>query len=199
MLRLGAFTASKIAATGDSHSRPVIHPVKTHIAEWENPGYSDYNRADGQLSFRMMQRTVANRLNNNPAQFGAPGAQTLTDIIVAPNQFQGFTRVNGAVTLSQPVFSRIDAVMTNANTGRPGAYYQFVQDILDQVAAPVNDPLSGVTTINGTAVQGGTYGWRTAGSGDPGGSFFPTPPQLGGLLLGNRFYTLLAAGAAVAS
>jgi hypothetical protein len=57
--------------------------------------------------------------------------------------------------------------MTNANTGGPGAYYQFVQDILDQVAAPVNDPLSGVTTINGTAVQGGTYGWRTAGSGDP--------------------------------
>jgi hypothetical protein len=91
----------------------------------------------------------------------------LTDIIVAPNQFQGFTRVNGAVTLSQPVSSRIDAVMTNANTGRPGADYQFVQDILDQVAAPVNDPLSGVTTINGTAVQGGTYGWRTAGSGDP--------------------------------
>lgn len=162
------------------------------IAECENPGYADYSRADGQLSFRMMQATVVNRLNNNPGQFCAPGAQTLIDIVTAPNQFQGFSLANGTVTLSQAVSDRIDAVMSNANTGAPGAYAQFVQDIIDQVTGPVNDPLSGVTSINGTAVQGGVYGWRTVGSGDPGGSFFAIPPQFAGVLLGNQFYTLLA-------
>jgi hypothetical protein len=97
------------------------------------------------------------------------------------------------------VSDRIDAVMSNANTGNPGAYYQFVQDIIDQVTGPVNDPLSGVTSINGTAVEGGVYGWRTAGSGSPGGRFFPIPPELAGIVLGNQFYTLLAAGATPAS
>src|ERR1700733_2049146 len=90
------------------------------IAECENPGYSDYNEADGQLSFRMMQATVYNRLNNNPTQFGAPNAKTVADIITAPNQFQGFSITNGTITLSDPVSSRIDAVMSNANAGTPG-------------------------------------------------------------------------------
>jgi hypothetical protein len=161
------------------------------IAECENPGYADYNRTDGQLSFRMMQAVVINRLNNNPSLFGAPGAATLADIITAPNQFQGFSTAGGTLTLSTAVSDRIDAVMSNANTGDPGAYYQFVQDIITQVNGPVNDPLAGVTSINGTVVQGGVYGWRTAGSGDPGGRFFPIPATFAGIVLGNQFYTLL--------
>jgi hypothetical protein len=161
------------------------------IAECENPGFSDYNESDGQLSFRLMQAVIANRLSNNPGQFGAPGATSFADIITAPNQFQGFTMSGGAVQLSQPVSDRIQAVMTNANTGAPGPFFQFVQDILNQVNGAVNDPLSGVTSINGTAVQSGTFGWRTVGSGDPGGSFFPIPAAFGGIVLGNQFYTLL--------
>jgi hypothetical protein len=166
------------------------------IAECENPGYDDYNEPDGILSFRLMQAVVDNRLNHNPGQFGAPNATTYVDIITAPNQFAGFSLSDdGKVVLSQSVSDRIDAVMSKANTGGPGPYLTFVQDILTQVNGAVNDPLSGVTSINGTAVQGGTYGWRTAGSGDPGGLFFPVPEQLGGLLLGNQFYTLLPPGA----
>jgi hypothetical protein len=162
------------------------------IAECENPGYPDYDESDGQLSFRLMQAVIANRLSNNPSQFGAPGATTYADIITAPNQFQGFTMSGGQVQVSQPVSDRIDTVMTDANTGSPGAYYQFAQDILTQVNGAVNDPFAGVTSINGTAVQGGTYGWRTVGSGDPGGNFFAIPAALGGVVLGNQFYTLLA-------
>jgi hypothetical protein len=167
------------------------------IAECENPGYADYDETDGQLSFRLMQAVIANRLNNNPNQFGAPGATTYADIITAPNQFQGFTMSSGQVQLSQPVSDRIDTVMTDANTGNPGAYYQFVQDILTQVNGAINDPFAGVTSINGTAVQGGTYGWRTVGSGDPGGNFFAIPAPLGGVVLGNQFYTLLASSPSI--
>ena len=73
------------------------------IAECMNPGYSEYNQDDGKLSFRMMQAPVYNRLNNNPAQFGAPSATTITDIITAPNQFDGFSMTNGTITLSDAV------------------------------------------------------------------------------------------------
>jgi hypothetical protein len=165
------------------------------IAECENPGYADYNQADGRLSFRMMQAVVVNRLNNHPSQFSAPGATNLTDIITAPGQFEGFSMSGGAVQISAAVSNRIATVMTNANAGDPGPYYQFVQDIVTCVNGPVSDPLGGVTSINGTAVQGGVYGWRTVGSGDPGGSFFPIPAALAGIVLGNQFYTLLAADA----
>jgi hypothetical protein len=161
------------------------------IAECENPGYDDYTEADGKLSFRLMQAVIDNRLNNNPSQFGAPSASTYADIITAPNQFAGFSSSASQVVLSQAVSDRIDAVMSKTNTGGPGPYLLFVQELLAQLAGAVNDPLSGVTSINGTAVQGGTYGWRTAGSSDPGGLFFPVPTALGGLVLGNQFYTLL--------
>jgi hypothetical protein len=161
------------------------------IAECENPGYSDYTEADAKLSFRLMQAVVSNRLQNNPSQFGAPGATTLTDIMTSAGQFQGFSKTGGQVQLSQPVSDRIDTVLSNANSGAPGAYYQFVQDVIAQATGPVNDPFSGLTAINGTAVQGGTYGWRTVGSGDPGGLFFPIPATAGGVVLGNQFYTLV--------
>lgn len=163
------------------------------IAECENPGYSDYTEADGQLSFRLMQAVIANRLQNNPAQFGAPGATTYADIITANNQFAGFSMSDGQVTLSQSVSDRINAVMSIANSGAPGAYYTFVQDIIARANSPVDDPLAGVTSISGTTVQGGVYGWRTVGSSDPGGLFFPVPAAFGGIVLGNQFYTLLPA------
>jgi hypothetical protein len=162
------------------------------IAECKNPGYDDYTEDDGKLSFRLMQAVISNRLKNNPSQFGAAGATTYADIISAPNQFAGFSSNGGTIVLSQSVSDRIDAVLKKANAGSPGPYLAFVQDILNQVGATINDPLSGVTTINGTAVQGGVYGWRTLGTGDPGGLFFPIPPAFGGVVLGNQFYTLLA-------
>lgn len=163
------------------------------IAECENPGYSDYNESDGQLSFRLMQAVVSNRLNNNPAQFGAPGARTQTDIITAPNQFNGFSMSGGQAQISQSIADLINTVMANANAGSPGVYYQFVQDIIDRVNSTVNDPFAGLTSINQTPVQGGTYAWRTVGSGDPGGRFFAIPATAGGVILGNQFYTLLPA------
>jgi len=162
------------------------------IAECENPGFSDYNESDGQLSFRLMQAVVANRLSNNPGQFMAPGATDFADIITAPNQFDGFTMSGGSVQISQSVSDRIDTVMTNANTGSPGPFFQFVQDILNQVNGAANDPFSGVTSINGTPVQGGTFGWKTVGSPAPGANFLAIPVALGGVVLGNQFYTLLA-------
>jgi hypothetical protein len=161
------------------------------IAETHNPNFPDYNEDDAKLSFRFMQAVVNNRLNNNPAQFGAPGATTLTDIITAPNQFDGFSKVAGQVQISPGIAANIDDVMRRANTGAPGPFAQFVQDILTRVNSPVDDPQAGVMSINGIAVQGGTYGWKTAGAASPGPRFFAIPPELGGVLMGNQFYALL--------
>jgi hypothetical protein len=160
------------------------------IAECQNPGYASYTQDDGKFSFRLMQATVSNRLNNNPSQFDAPNAKNFADIITAPGQFEGFTKKDGKVSMSDDVTDRIDEVMGKANAGHPGAYAQFVQDLLAQVNGPVNDPLAGVFSIDGTDVEGGVYGWRTVGSDDPKGRFFPIPKQFGGIILGNQFYTL---------
>ncbi|WP_143275352.1 hypothetical protein [Bradyrhizobium canariense] len=162
------------------------------IAECQNPGYASYNQADGQFSFRLMQATVFNRLNNNPGQFGARGATTYADIITAPAQFAGFSKSGGTVKLSAAVSSRIDDVMSKANSGAAGPYSQFVQDILAQVNGAINDPLAAVTSIDGTAVETGVYGWRTSGSGSPGARYIAVPQQFGGLILGNQFYMLKA-------
>jgi hypothetical protein len=163
------------------------------IAECMHPGDPAYNRDDGLLTFRLMQATVANRLNNNPGQFGAAGATCYADVITAPGQFAGFIQLDDQTVIAQPVADNIASVLDTANQGDPGPCAQFVQDILDRVNGTVEDPLAGCVSINGTAVVGGCYGWRTAGSGDPGGRFFPVPETLGGLLLGNQFYTLLPA------
>jgi hypothetical protein len=88
------------------------------------------------------------------------------------------------------VSGRIDDVMSKANSGAPGPYNQFVQDILTQVTGAVNDPFAAVSSIDGTPVESGVYGWRTSGSADPGGRFIAVPKQFGGIILGNQFYML---------
>ena len=162
------------------------------IAECQNPGYATYNRDDGLFSFRLMQATVDNRLNNNPGQFGAPNAATYTDIVTAPGQFAGFSLDdNGNLSISQSILDRITTVLANANNGTPGEYYTFVQDIITRVNSPIDDPMANVTSIDGVGVVGGTYAWRTLNSGSPGGRFVAFSVPLRGVLLNNQFYGLM--------
>ncbi len=139
-----------------------------------------------------MKAVVDNRLKNNPGMSGAPNAQTYRDIITAPGQFAGFSsEANGNVVLSTDVSNLIDTVMTNANTGAPGPYAEFVSNALDVCNSAVTDPFAGLTSVNGQAVTGGGYGWRTQGSSDPGGKLVAIPNSQGGIIAHNQFYALL--------
>lgn len=171
--------------------------VRMFIAESKNPGYSGYDPDEVRRGFFAMKAVVDNRLRNNPGRFNAPGATTYTHIITAPGQWHGFTRdAQGNTQIARDIVNRIEDVMTKANTGSPGRYYQFVQNALEVAAADVNDPFRSLTSIGGVAVTGGAYGWRTEGSTSPGPNFvlipkIPVPPfAVGGVLGGNQFYAL---------
>ena len=168
--------------------------VRVLIAESLNPAYRDrYNEADTLKAMRMMRAVYENRLKNNPGQFGARGASTLTDIITAPGQTHGFTRDSaGKLVISADVQNRIDVVVGFANTGAPGAYARMVQNAIDVGTGVISllDLFADTTSINGIPVTGGLYGFRTAGASDPGGRFVAIPSSMGGVVGGQQFYTL---------
>jgi hypothetical protein len=93
--------------------------ARPFIAECRDPGYSDYNLDAAKKSMNAMKAVIDNRLHNNPAQFGAPGAKSYVDIVGAPGQFAGFTKKNGKISISAAVESKINDVMIKANTGKP--------------------------------------------------------------------------------
>ena len=164
------------------------------IAESLNPGYQDrYNEAETLKAMRMMRAVYENRLKNNPGQFGARGASTLTDVITAPGQTHGFTLDSDRnLVISFDVQNRIDVIVGFANTGVPGAYARMVQNAIDVGTGVISslDPFAGTTSINGITVTGGLYGFRTAGASDPGGRFVSIPSSMGGVVGGQQFYTL---------
>ena len=161
------------------------------IAESSTPDFAQYDEAQSRLSMVAMKSVVNNRLCNQPAQFGAPGAVNYIDIITAHGQFYGFSMdAAGNVVISSNVQSRIDMVLSTADTDTTGKFSQFVENAIEVANRCSSDPIAGLTLINGTQVTGGSYGWRAARSSDPGGRFMPIPATHGGIIQGNKFYTL---------
>jgi hypothetical protein len=188
-----------VAGSGLAPTEPIALPdldtddgVLAHmmVAESKNPFYADYDAEVVKQGLRAMKAVVENRLRNDPSQFGAPGATMWTDIIVAPKQWEGFSRKDGKVQLSAPVQERVKKVLQAANTGAAGKFRQFVHNVLDVVAATADDPFKGITSIGGVKVIGGGYGWRTEGATSPGPRFVAVPADKGGIIAGNQFYTL---------
>jgi hypothetical protein len=158
------------------------------LAESLTPATKAYDEAQVKRGMQAMKAALSNRLSHNPAQFGAPKATSVLDILTAPGQFAGFSRdAKGALVIDKAVQDRLNDILKKANTGKPGKYYQLVQNANEVAAAPANDPWAKLTTVGKIKVVGGTFGWRRAGSGSPGGSFVAIP---GGLLGGNQFYTI---------
>lgn len=162
--------------------------VRMMLAESRTPASASYDEADVKKGLQAMKAVVANRLNS-PGRFGAPGATTFGQVITAPGQWAGFTRDSaGKISIGTAQSARIDDILAKANLGAPGKFTKFVQNAIEVSAAAVTDPFSGITNIDGTTVLGGCYGWRTAGSGDPGGDFVKI--KAGGELAGNQFYAV---------
>ena len=169
----------------------------THLllAESRGPGNSSYDATAAALGMRAIRATVANRLGFHPEWFNASGAKTWTDIIVAPGQFQGFSKnAAGNVTLSTAVSARIIDALQHANAdGAGNPYAAFVQLAVSTAqAATVVDPFAGVTNVGSVATRGGAFGFVTAGTASPGGSFVAIPADKSGVIAGNQFYTIKA-------
>jgi hypothetical protein len=190
---LGISSASTITGTIRTIQLPDLNTdagvvARLLIAESLTPAYSSYNAAEVLRGMQAMKAVVNNRLRNNPAQFLAPGARTLTDIIVAPNQFEGFSRNSaGQVVLSSKVQGQIQGALDLAKSNPSGLYGTFVSNAIKVANDPVDDPFIALTTIGGVPVLPGAFGWKTVGSGSPGPRFIAIP---GGIIGGNQFYAL---------
>jgi hypothetical protein len=150
--------------------------VRLLLAENLAPGQPGYDAADSKKSMQWMRVVLANRLKNNPAQFAAPDAKNITDIVKAKQQFEGFEKYP---TLNAKLSARINEIVqiaNNDNDARQERYVQFLQDALDVAKGPlITDPC-----------PTGLYGWKTDGSTPPGGRF----EKYSAPLSGNQFYTL---------
>ena len=86
--------------------------------------------------------------------------------------------------------------MAIANSGPPGPYANFAQNAIDVANGTITslDPFKDISNINGQSVEGDVYGFRTAGSSHPGGTFVAIPDNDGqatdGVFNEQQFYTL---------
>jgi hypothetical protein len=135
--------------------------VRLLLAEVRTPSFPDYDAATALLIMQRMKLILQNRLNHNPQQYGAPGAQNLTDIIKGHfgkgEQFAGFSHYP---IYSKPIEDNIQAALDIANSehdARAAAFATHIRNALMVADTPVIDDPS-PTTLDG---------WRTAGSGAP--------------------------------
>ncbi|WP_089726738.1 hypothetical protein [Candidatus Thiosymbion oneisti] len=151
--------------------------VRLFLAESPPPAKSSYNATDAKKGMQWMRLVLENRLKNNPGQFLAPGAKTITDIVRARGQVEGFENYP---TLKAGLQARINDIVKIANDDsdrRQEKHETFLLNALEVATgkAVVLDPCP--TRL---------YGWRTADSRSPGGRF----KKYGTPLSGNQFYTL---------
>ena len=142
------------------------------LLETMTPVRSGYNRVDSLQAMRIMRQTIENRLRA-PAQYGAAGATTETEIIAVGNQFAGF----GAYpTLDADLASLLQTILEIAANKADPRQARFAQFVADAVTAATETTAPGALYADATA-------WRTQGRGSPGGRF-----RLLVTLQGNEFY-----------
>jgi hypothetical protein len=139
-----------------------------------------YNLDKVKTGMRAMHASIHNRfIYNWGPSFGAPQALNYRDIIGALGQFQGFSSSEGVLTASSELTKRLDErfeIANDNNDKRQKQFRDFIEAAEDIAAAFMEDPFED---------RGGSFGWKSAGSGSPGKNF-----QLLGTIAGNSFYTL---------
>jgi hypothetical protein len=150
--------------------------VRLFLAEARNPGQSGFSKADSKTAMQRMKLVVENRLAKKPAQFGAPGAKTVFDIVKAPGQFNGFQQYPVLADGQQQTIEEVLRVANDDSDTRQAAFTAFVEEAKAVATGP---------TITDPSAKG-LVAWRTAGSGSPGPSFV----SFGTSVSGNQFYTL---------
>ena len=181
-------------------SEPILLPeidtdegviARVLIAESQNPGWGDYDEAAVKQGMFAMKAVVDNRLGNHPEWFLAPGAANYGDIVTAPGQWAGFSREEGEIVVAPPQQALIDRILEEARADSPdGPYARFYYLVMEVSESAVQDPFADLWETDGIPVIGGGYGWKTEGANPPGGRFQRLADADGGLMAGNRFYTL---------
>lgn len=167
------------------------------LAECRGPGFADYDESAAKSAMKAMRAVVENR-KQRPSLFLATGNSTL-QIVTAPpgaadhpqRQFAGFfLGADGRLAISPAVQARIDDILARANSGVPGRFAAFVNNAIAIAQGAVEDPFSGLTSINGTAVKAGAFGWRPEGNPISGPLFVQIPASMSGVILRTQFYAL---------
>lgn len=130
--------------------------------------------------------------------------QSLIEVITADgskDQVEGFFRDRQGRFRAVPrVHRRVAYLVSIGNQGAPGPVARLLNRAQDLASAYAHrgpegpDIFENIRRISGTEVTGRSYSWMSAfARRTPGGNFVPIPVDLGGILGGNRFFTLRVA------
>ncbi len=143
------------------------------LLEAITPGMPGYVAVENIRAMRLMRQTIENRLKS-PAEYGARGAITETDIVDLGGQFAGF---GGYPTLDADMAYNLALILRLANDPRDRrrtAYARYVQDAVTAATEATVPPVADYVDVTA---------WRTSGAGSPGPRF-----RLLTTLSGNDFY-----------
>jgi hypothetical protein len=142
------------------------------LAECPGPAEAGYTLEAARLAMQLMDAVLHNRLED-PKSFMAPGATSLTGIVKAKGQFQGF---EGYPNYSLNIKRNIEALLHIANNSKDQRNADYAAFLKEAIA--IADSVEYADPSPGKLVA-----WRTAGSGSPGEGF-----RFYRTVLGNDFY-----------
>lgn len=186
---------------------PAGYIARLLINEVPFPGERGYvSEADTRAAMLAVLWVVESRLKHVPGGYTQPevasvNAENAIEVITAGGergQCDGFYRDgSGRPVFSPRVGERIDNLLRIAGQGEPGRFARLLTYGRDLAAAYVRggiaeaDRFAGLKRIGNLPVTGRGYAWMSDRDYyDPGGRFVRIPNADGGVLGGNRFFTL---------
>ena len=131
------------------------------LLEATTPGMPGYIAAENLRAMRLMRQTIENRLKS-PAEYGARGATSETDIVDLGGQFAGFGGypiLDADMAYNLTLFLRL---ANDARDRRQAAYAQYVRDAVTAATEATVPPVADFADVTA---------WRTAGTDSPGPRF----------------------------
>ncbi len=210
---LAILFASAIAGAENVRLLPSDSPqgyvARVLINETAFPGEPGFrSEEDSAAGMRAVLWVLHSRIHHVPdgytqREIAEVESQSILDVITAggsKGQLEGFYRDrNGYFKAAPRVHRRVSYLLNLANSGAPGRVsrlLQYGQELASSYFASGPhwpDIFRDIRRINSTEVTGRSYSWMSALQRSvPGGSFVPIPNALGGVLGGNRFFTLRA-------
>jgi hypothetical protein len=136
--------------------------ARLFLAETASPERKGWDVADAKKSMQWMRLVLKNRLDNDPAQFNAPGAKTRQDIVRGSGQYRGFGSYPTIdADVNQHIKEALDGANDDNNLAKQAQDIAFVNAALEVAKATTEilDPCGTDYFLSG---------WRTAGHGGTG-------------------------------
>jgi len=212
-LNAGAVTTAPVAfVEANRIALPPADTVAGYVAlllvnETPFPGERGWvSEEDTRAAMLSILWVLENRLRHVPPgyrqeQLAAQRCNDIIDVITAGGergQCDGFHRDAAGRFVAVPrVHERVAYLVDCANRGEPGRFARLI-NYASQLASDYTedgigkaDRFADLTGIGEVAVTGRAYSWMTARNiHHPGGNFVKIPDTKGGVLGGNRFFTL---------